>query len=207
MKVVIFGSTGGTGRLLIERVLQAGHTATAFARDTSAIRPQPGLTIVKGTVSDAASVEAAIAGQDAVLSGLGGRPWRTAPVCGPAIHNIVAAMTKHGVRRIVATSTQGAGDTRGHVGWMARTFLFDFVLRNEVADKEAMEQHLEASDLDWTVVRVGILTSNAARGTFRAADDGSICGMAKIARADVANFIVAQLKDKTWIRRMPVIMY
>jgi putative NADH-flavin reductase len=207
MKVIIFGSTGGTGRLLIERVLQAGHTATAFARDTSAIRPQPGLTIVNGRVSDAASVEAAIAEQDAVLSGLGGRPWRTTPVCGPAIHNIVAAMTKHGVRRIVATSTQGAGDTRGNVGWMARAFLFGLVLRNEVADKEAMERHLEASDLDWTVVRVGILTNNAARGTFRAADDGSIRGMAKIARADVANFIVAQLKDETWIRRMPVIMY
>ena len=207
MKVIIFGPTGGTGQLLVEKAIQAGHAVTAFARNVSAIRSQPGLTIVQGSVGDAAAVGAALVGQDAVLSALGGRPWRMTPVCAPAIDNIVVAMNKHGVRRIVAISTLGAGDSRPQVGWMAQAILFGVVLRSEVADKEAMERRLEESDLDWTVVRVGILTDGPARGRCRSADDGSIRGMSKIARADVANFMVAQLGDRTWTRRKPVVVY
>lgn len=150
--------------------------------------------------------EAAIPGHEAVLSALGGRPWRCAPVCGPAIRNVTVAMSKHGLRRIVVISTLGAGDTRADIGWVARNVLFRFVLRNEVADKEAMERHLSTTDLDWTVVRVGILTDRSARGAFRAADDHSIQGMGKIARADVAAFMVAQLGNNAWLKRRPVIV-
>jgi NAD(P)H-binding len=60
--------------------------------------------------------------------------------------------------------------TRADVGWFARNVLFRFVLRREVADKEAMERHLAATDPDWTVVRVGTLTNATARGSFRVAD-------------------------------------
>ncbi|MBR0847793.1 SDR family oxidoreductase [Bradyrhizobium diazoefficiens] len=206
MRVLVFGPTGGTGRLLVERALEAGHSVTAFARAPSTIVSKPGLHIVTGSVLDAAAVEAVIPGHEAVLSTLGGRPWRTAPICGPAIRNIAAAMSKHGPRRIIVISTLGADDTRADVGWIARNVLFRFVLRNEVADKEAMERHLSATDLDWTVVRVGILTDGPARGIYRTADDHSIQGMGKIARADVAAFMVSQLTSEAWLRRRPVIV-
>jgi putative NADH-flavin reductase len=207
MRIIVFGPTGGTGRLLLERALLGGHAVTAFTRDGSTIAPQPGLRLVAGSVLDAGAIEAAMPGHDAVLSALGGRPWRTTSICAPAIRNIAAAMSRHGLRRIVAISTLGAGETRADVGWLARNVLFRFVLRREVADKEAMEQHLVATDLDWTVVRVGTLTNAPARGTFRAADDRSISGMGKIARADVADFMLAQLASDAWLRRKPVIVY
>ena len=70
-----------------------------------------------------------------------------------------------------------------------------------------MERHLAATDLDWTVVRVGMLTDGAARGTFRAADDRTIRGLGRIARSDVADFMLAQLDSSTWLRRKPVIVY
>ena len=123
------------------------------------------------------------------------------------MRNIAPSMVKHNVRRIVAMSTFGAGDTRPQVGWLARYLFFGLVLRSEVADKEAMETQLASSDLQWTVVRVGLLTDGPARGVWRAADDGSIRGMGKIARADVANFMLAQLESEDWLRRKPVIMY
>jgi len=85
--------------------------------------------------------------------------------------------------------------------------LFGFVLRNEVADKEAMERHFGSTDLDWIVVRVSLLTNEAARGSFRVADDRSIHGMGKIARSDVADFMLAQLQSDSWLRRKPVIAY
>ena len=207
MKIIVFGPTGGTGRLLLEKATQSGHSVTAFTRNTSAIEHRPNLTILAGSVLDADAVAIAVAGQDAVLSALGGRPWRTSPICGPAIRNITTAMAKHRLRRIVAISTLGAAETRADIGWFARNVLFRFVLRNEVADKEAMEQHLSATDLDWIVVRVATLTNEAARGSFRVADDRTIRGMGRISRSDVADFMLAQLESDPWLRRKPVISY
>jgi len=207
MKILVFGPTGGTGQLLLERAIQTGHLVTAFTRNSSAIEERANLRVIAGDVLDPAAVVAAVAGQDAVLSALGGRPWRASPICGPAIRNITAAMTTHRVRRIVAISTLGAGETRADVGWFARNVLFGFVLRNEVADKEAMERHFGSTDLDWIVVRVSLLTNEAARGSFRVADDGSIHGIGKISRSDVADFMLAQLQSDSWLRRKPVIAY
>ena len=146
MKIILFGPTGGTGQLLLDKATQLGHSVSAFTRTASAIQKRPNLNILIGSVFDAAAVGQAVHGQDAVLSALGGRPWGRAPICAPAIRNITAAMTKHGVRRIVVISTLGAAETRADVGWFTRNVIFRFVLRNEVADKEAMEGYLHATD-------------------------------------------------------------
>src|SRR5262245_9049807 len=207
MRLMIFGPTGGTGRLLVEKALLAGHSVTAFARNVSTIAPRPGLELLAGSVLDAPAVLRALAGHDAVVSALGGRPWRREAICAPAGRNITAAMMTHGIRRIIAISTFGAGETRADVGWFARTLVFGLILRSEVADKDAMERLLADSGLDWTVVRVGMLTNGTARGLFRAADDRSIKGMGRIARSDVADFMVAQLGRNTWLRRKPVVQY
>jgi putative NADH-flavin reductase len=207
VRIIIFGPTGGTGRELVSQALDAGHEVTAFARDPAMLELRQGLTVVKANPLDAAAVERAIAHHDAVLSALGGRPWRSLPICSRAMGNISAAMTHHKVRRIVAISTFGAAQTRAHVGWVARHLLFGLVLRGQVADKEAMEKELSATDLEWVVVRVGLLSNDSPRHQWRAADDGSIRGMGKIARADVAAFMLAQLSRDDWLRRCPVVMY
>jgi len=207
MKIIVFGPTGGTGRHLVVQALAAHHDVTAFTRNPGAIEARPRLTVVAGDTRDGGAVERAIATHDAVLCALGGRPWRRhEQVCSSAMKVIARSMAKVGVRRVVAISTFGAGDTRPHVGWLARTLLFGLVLRSEVADKEAMERELSETDLDWTVVRVGRLTDGPARGAWHAADDGSIRGMGQVARADVAAFMLAQLTDDTWLRRRPVVM-
>ncbi len=72
MKVLIFGATGGTGRALVQQALEHGHDVTAFARDPAKVRTKhQNLRIVQGDVTNSGSVEAAIQGQDAVLSALG----------------------------------------------------------------------------------------------------------------------------------------
>ena len=104
-------------------------------------------------------------------------------------------------------STFGAGDSRPLVNPLPRALIFGLVLRSEVADKEAMEALLVASDLDWTVVRVGILTDGPRTGRYRTRDDGSIRGMGKVSRNDVADFMLLELRARAWIRRRPVLMY
>jgi uncharacterized protein YbjT (DUF2867 family) len=208
MKLLVFGSTGGTGRQLVSQALAAGHEVTAFTRNASALDACGGLTVVSGSTSDPTAVEHAVSGRDAVLCALGGRPWRrTERVCSTAMGRIAPLMAKHGVRRIVAMSTFGASDTRPLVPWLPRLLLFGAVLRSEVADKEAMERQLTTSNLDWTVVRTGLLTDGAAKGVWRSSDDGSIRGLGRIARADVAAFMLAQLSSDTWLRRRPAVMY
>ena len=207
MKITILGPTGPTGRQLVDQALARGHEVTAFARRPAALPAHPRLVTVTGSIADAAALDGAIAGRDAVLCALGGRPWRRRErVCSTAMRHAVASMQRHHVRRVVAISTFGAGDTRPRMGWLVRHVVFGVVLRSEVADKEAMEAILERSGLDWTVVRVGLLHDGPARRAWRAADDASIDGMGRIARADVAAFMLDQLDDARWVRRKPALM-
>jgi putative NADH-flavin reductase len=121
--------------------------------------------------------------------------------------NIAAAASEHSVRRLIAVSTFGAGDSRSQVSFLPRTVVFGVILRSEVADKEAMESQLAATDLDWTVVRVGVLTDGPRTGVYRTRDDGTIRGMGRISRADVAHFFLNELQGSRWLRRRPVLMY
>lgn len=208
MRLGLFGATGGTGRCLADQALAAGHAVTALVRDPGRIQPRSGLTVVVGDSRDGAAVERVVAGQDAVVSTLGGRPWRRRErVCSTAMPHVIAAMRKRSVRRIVALSTFGAGDTRPHVGALTRLFVFGLILRSEVADKEAMEAQLCESEHLWTIVRVGVLSDAPGRGVYRAEDDGSIRGMGTISRADVARFVLSELQAGLWVRRRPVLVY
>ena len=207
MKITILGPTGPTGRQLVVQALGRGHEVTAFARQPSALPAHPRLVAVAGSIADAAALDGAIAGREAVLCALGGRPWRRRErVCSTAMRHAVVSMQRHRVHRVVAISTFGAGGTRSRVGWLVRHVAFGVVLRSEVADKEAMEAILESSGLDWTVVRVGLLHDGPLRRAWRAADDASIDGMGRIARADVAAFMLDQLDDTRWLRRKPALM-
>jgi len=208
MKLALFGATGGTGRHLTDQALTAGHTVTALVRDPGRIQPRNRLNVLAGDGRDGAAVERAVAGQDAVVCALGGRPWRRRErVCSTAMPHIVAAMQRQSVRRIVALSTFGAGDTRPQVGLLTRLMVFGLILRSEVADKEAMEAQLAESDSLWTIVRVGVLSEEPGRGVYRARDDGTIQGMGTISRADVAHFILSELQASLWVRRRPVLVY
>ena len=76
MRLTLFGPTGGTGRQLVDAALAAGHQVIAYTRQADAIQPRPGLAVCTGTLSDTRKLQEALAGSDAVLCALGGRPWR-----------------------------------------------------------------------------------------------------------------------------------
>src|SRR5438093_1930 len=110
LKVVIFGATGQTGRLLAERAVAHGHAVTVFARDPGSLSgPGGSVRVVRGDVLDAASVDHAVADQEAVLVALGTATRRGSPQVLPhGIRHILDAMERHGVRRIVVLSAAGA---------------------------------------------------------------------------------------------------
>jgi hypothetical protein len=155
---------------------------------------------VKGDPLDAAAVDRAMAHHDAVLSALGGRPWRSVPICSGAMRNITAAMAQHKVRRIVAISTFGAGQTRAHVGRIARHLLFGLVLRGEVADKEAMEKERQRPIWNgWSCDRAADRRP-AASPMAEPPTTASIRGMAGCLVPTWQAFMLAQLHRGDWPR-------
>src|SRR5262245_39398988 len=112
MKVAIFGATGSVGRVAVKVALEQGHVVTVLVRDPAKLNVKsPELRVVKGNVMDLASVEAAIQGQDAVLCILGA--GRRGNLRAPGTKNIIRAMKKTGVKRLICQSSLGVGDSRG----------------------------------------------------------------------------------------------
>jgi putative NADH-flavin reductase len=207
VKVLIIGATGATGKILVREALAQSHQVTALARNPSAVAPEdPRLRVLQGNALDASSLEAAVAGQDAVLSALGTRSSRPTTLFSESTQNLIGAMDEHGVRRLVCMTGVGVGDSKGHVGFLYDRIIRPFVVKNVYEDKERQEEEIKQSDLDWVIVRPAQLTDEPARGEYRVYLKGSYTAT-KISRADVVAFMLAQLTDDTYVHKTPVISY
>ncbi|WP_329171791.1 NAD(P)-dependent oxidoreductase [Streptomyces sp. NBC_01477] len=209
MRIVVFGSTGATGRQVVAQALDAGHEVTAFLRDPAKAPPaRDGLTIAVGQVtSDQAAVTAAVTGADAVVSALGVerslRGLRSPGVMAAAAPRIVRAMQDAEVGRLVWLSGLGVGDTMAEVPPLPR--LSYRVLRRVYADKAAGEQVLRRSPLDWTLVYPVMLTNRARTGRYRHGEHLELRGVPTVPRADVADFMLGRLTAGDYLRKIAVI--
>lgn len=207
VKVVIFGATGGTGRLLTERTIAGGHGVTAFVRDPARLNlPSGSVRVVHGDVLDDAAVDRAIAGQQAVLSALGTAARGSPPVLSKGIRHILDAMEKHGVRRIVVVSAAGAlHEPAGSVAGSLGLRLARVVIPGVYAEHRAMLEELRKRVLDWIAVRPVLLTNGPWTGRYRVVAEGIPRGGYRISRADVADFMIRQLTSDEFVRKMPAI--
>jgi putative NADH-flavin reductase len=209
MKIVVFGASRGVGLNVVEQALQAGHTVTAFVRTPSKFTLQhPNLSVCQGDSMDADAVETAIAGQDAVISALG--PTRP-PVRGmmeTSAKNIVAAMKKHGVRRLV--STTGAGvrqpEDQPKLADHFIGFLLNLLAKDVVLDSAANVNVIQNSDLDWTVVRYPRLNDGTHTRQYRVGYVSKGSGT-QLSRADAADFVLKELTEEKWLRKLPLVSY
>ena len=207
MKVLVFGATGGVGRHVVEEGLARGHDVTAFVRDPSRLDvAHERLTVFRGDVLDAASVERAVRGQGAVLCSIGaGRKGR---VRSEGTRNIVRALVGAGVRRLVCQTTLGVGESSGNLNLFWKHVMFGLLLRGAFADHEQQEAHVRSSALEWTIVRPAAFTDGERTGEYRHGFSPSKKGLKlKISRADVAEFMLDQLTDDTYLRQTPGLSY
>ena len=209
MKLLIVGSTGATGLELLEQALEAEHLVTAFARRPAAVKlKHSNLKVHQGDILDYSAVEAAVEGQDGVLSALGVRQLGKNSILSDGTRNLIQAMEKLGVKRLIVESSLGLGDSRGQLGrWYERLWVRG-LLKNIFADKETQESVIRASRLDWVIVRPAILTNGPRTGRYKAGfapNNRSI--KRKISRADTAEFMLKQLADDTYLRKTPGLSY
>ncbi|HEX5838525.1 MAG TPA: SDR family oxidoreductase [Anaerolineales bacterium] len=204
MKLTIFGATSSSGRLVVEKALSAGHEVTAFVRDPLKLGiTNERLKVVAGDALNAAQVEEAVKGSDAVLSTLGpkGKP---AVMAARSTRNIVDAMEKHGVKRLVVVSVAGISVPQDKRGFNLVSALIKLLLKDVFIDRENQLKVLEESSLDWIAARVPRLTDDPATGSVQAFFGNASPAM-KVTRADLADFMLKQLASDQLCRRAPIL--
>jgi uncharacterized protein YbjT (DUF2867 family) len=188
MKLAVFGSTGGNGRLILAEAVRRGHEVTAFARRPEALSAVTGLAaVVGGDARDPADAAKAVAGQDAVIMTVSarGEPGAATTIA----RTVATAMAAQGVSRLVATSAYGMVATRPYV--LAAVVRMAF--RRVFADQAAADQVIEDSGLDWTILRATRLTTGRVgrpprvsaqlftRGPYSLARDGYAAALVDLA--------------------------
>jgi putative NADH-flavin reductase len=216
MKLIIFGANGRTGLELVSQALDEGHSATAFVRNPKTMNIQhPELKVVKGEILDYDLVQAAVQGQEVVFSVLGVNSFQKNSIISEGTQNIIRAMNEHNVTRFICVTTMGLGESKNQKGWayiLPISLMFRIqrlpILRNQFVDRELQEEHIKTSTLDWIIVRPGGLTNGYRTGDYShgfSTEDTTV--KVQISRADVADFILKQIADDTYLHKTPSLSY
>jgi putative NADH-flavin reductase len=206
MKIALFGATGKTGLHLLQQALDAGHEVTVLVRTPSKLSVQhPLLRVIQGDVQQADSVEEAIRGAQVVISTLGPSSNRPQFAISKGMGHILQAMSQHGVRRLIISAGAGVRDPKDRPNLVDRFFgaVLRIVSKNVVADMEQAVALVRQSSLDWTIVRVPMLTDQPPQGTLKVGYVGDTTP--RIARADMAAFMLRQASEAQFIRQAPAI--
>ena len=203
MRLIIFGSTGSVGRLLVEQALQDNHLVTAFLRDPAKLTiTHSNMKVIRGDVLNYQSVEKAMKDQNVVLCTLGA--GSKGNVRAEGTRNIIRAMEYHGVKRLICQSTLGAGNSKGNLNFFWKHIMFGMLLKQAYKDHELQENYVTQSKLDWTIVRPAAFTNGRRTGNYHHGFGPHEKGLTlKISRADVADFILKQVTQNTYLRKTP----
>jgi len=205
-RILVIGATGGTGRQLVAQALERGFEVTAFVRSPAKLKlTHAKLRIVQGDVRDPEAVAGAVRGQEAVLSALGHRRFfYPNKIQSEGTANVLRAMAAHNVGRFVCETSLGLGNSAFRMGLPGTFFMLPVILPFYFWDKARQEQLVAASNLEWVIVRPGMLTNGTKRGNYRhGLEVGSYVWPARISRADVAHFMLNQLTEDTYLRMAP----
>jgi len=206
MKIAVLGGTGRTGQHVVQQALDAGHEVVALARTPSKFTSRhDNLTVVQGGILDQEAVEKVITGVDAVVSTLGPANNKPEFTISKGMDNILGAMNKHKVKRIVISAGAGVREPGDNPKLVDRFFgvLLRIISKNVVADMEQVVEKVKASGLEWTIVRVPMLTNEPPQDNLVVGVVGDI--RPRISRADMAAFMLKQLTDDTHLHKSPAI--
>jgi putative NADH-flavin reductase len=209
MRVLIIGASKGIGLETTRQALEAGHQVRALARSAAGMAiSHPNLEKVRGDALKTKDVEGALMGVDVVIQTLGvgvGDLLRPVRLFSDATRVLIAAMRGQGVNRLICVTGFGAGDSRASISCLQR-LPFQIVFGRAYDDKSLQERLIKESGLDWTIARPGVLTGGPRTGRYKVLADASKWRNGIISRSDVAEFLVRQIADQTYVRQAPVLV-
>jgi len=209
LKILVVGATGGSGKAAVEKLLDDGHTVTAFSRSATGLnRRSEKLIPIDGDIGDITTLDLAMRGQDAVVVTLGisenplrVRFWGAAHtpdnVRSRGTSHVITSMRKHNVRRLIVQTSFGIGETQGLLGFVDQ-LLFNLILKPQMLDTERQEVLVRDSDVDWVIVQPVHLTDKDTNETPFWSLDGKTRLMT-VARKSVAEFLALAARDPDYI--------
>jgi uncharacterized protein YbjT (DUF2867 family) len=211
-KVLVIGASRGIGLETVRASLRSGHSVRALARSVASMPIQnAGLDKVSGNALDSDTIRNALQDIEAVIQTLGVdvSPWAVfehTTLFSQSTRILVDAMKAAGLKRLIAVTGLGAGDSRGHGGLLYDVVVFPLLLKRVYDDKDVQEWIIKSSGLDWTIVRPGLLTNRPATGRYRVLTAPEDWRFGMISRADVADFLVRQVDDRALIGTTPFLI-
>ena len=211
MKIIIFGATGFSGQAILEEAVRQGQEVTVLVRDASKIHNKNNnVKIVEGNVLEPAVVSSVLHHQEAVIQclGVGGKgDGKPTTFISDATKVIADEMQKQNIKRLIAMSNVGAGNSITFQPWFFTKFILPYFmkwLKVIIEDKNRMEPIIMNSNLNWTIVRCPNIVDKPSKGTCNATLDGKGLKMT-ITLPDLSRFMVDQLKQTTFIKQAPCI--
>ena len=207
MKVAVLGASGTVGRLIVELALRKGFEVTGQTRDARRLAALADRIRVKQfEPTQEEEMTEFVRAQDAVVFALGVDRGGATCLFSASTRVLISAMEQQGVHRLIAITGVGAGETRGHGGFLYDRFIFPLFTRQRYADKDRQEALIAASALDWVIVRPAAFSARAVTGRLRVRTRISPKTTLRwVTRDEVATFVVDQLWSDTYVRRMPFI--
>jgi uncharacterized protein YbjT (DUF2867 family) len=209
VRILIIGASKGIGRETTRQALEAGHHVRALSRSaTGMVLSNPNLEKVRGDALKPEDVEAALNGVDVVILTLGvglSDLFRPVRLFSDATRVLLAAMKVDGVKRLICVTGFGAGDSHASISFLQR-IPFQMVFGRAYEDKSLQERLIKKSGLDWTIVRPGVLTGGPRTGRYRILCEAAQWRNGIISRSDVAEFLVRQIEDQTYVGQAPVLI-
>jgi putative NADH-flavin reductase len=208
MKIAVFGSTGPSGKLIVKYALSKGYDVVAYARNPSKMTfNDVHLTVIKGELNDMQAIESAINGVDAVISILGPSSNVKNTELSDGTLNIINIMKKCNVRRLVAMGTASVNDENDLPVFKFRLLvkIVKTLIPGAYIEIRRIGNLVKQSGLDWTLIRLGMLTNKAGTGKVNAGYYGKDKINIGISRADLAVFFVDQVENPAHILKAPAI--
>jgi len=209
MRVLIIGASKGIGLETTRQALAAGYHVRALARSAAGITlSDPKLEKRVGDALKSRDVEAALIGVDVVIQTLGvglGDLFRPVRLFSDATGVLLPAMKAKGVKRLICVTGFGAGDSGASISGLQR-IPFQIFFGRAYEDKSLQESLIKESGLDWTIARPGVLTGGPRTGRYKILPKASDWRNGMISRSDVAEFLVRQIEDQTYVRQAPVLV-
>ena len=209
MKVTIFGATGFSGQAILAEALKQGHGVTILVRDEFKVSiKHKNLTIVEGNVLDPQTVASVLHHQEAIIQclGVGGKgDGKPTTFISDATKIIVEEMQNQKIKRLIAMSNVGAGNSIAFQPWFFTKIILPYFmkwLKVIIEDKNRMEPIIMNSNLDWTIVRCPNIVDKPAKGTCNATLDGKGLKLS-ITLPDLSKFMVDKLNQTAFIKQAP----
>jgi len=208
VKFLVLGANGRTGRFIVNQGLARGHQIVGLIRNPDSLQAREGLTIIKGTPTDAESLAAAATDCDAILVALNNprtsdAPWAKPLTTEKVLTKVAQNIVTLGDKRVIALSAAGVGDSFDSSPWLMRFMIKRTNLSYAYGDHNSVEEVFRSSSARWTLVRaVGLSDSNKEKKLYVKTPNNPKPGM-MIRRSPLADFMLDCAENTLYVPETP----